>query len=512
MNAALLTLLVGIVCTGLFVRSRSKTRHLPLPPGPKPLPLVGNVLDIPLKQMWLAATGWAKQYGDVVYVHVFGVALVFLNTTDAAFDLMEKRGAIYSDKPRLVMTGELCGCESMVAFTRYGDKMRRYRRLFQRAFGPASIKTYFPLLEMESAPFLRRLITTPTRYNEHIRRYAGSLVLNVVYGYQVTSNNDPNLGLAEECVDLLANRIASGGGIWPVDVMPFLQYMPDWMPGSGFLRNARIWKAKMQEFVDKPYEYVKDQMAKGTAVPSFCSTLLEQDGKSVDEQAENDIKWAANSMYSAAGDTTIAAISHFILAMVQHPEVLLKAQQEIDTVIGRDRLPSCNDRPNLPYVEAILHECLRWGVPVPLGLPHRLMEDDVYRDMYIPQGALVFANIWAMLRDEKLYPNPDAFYPERFLEKVDEVTERKRDPRNYVFGFGRRRCPGNHLADASTWLLIACMCATLDISKAVDDHGNVIEPDVKFENSVFRGPSPFVCDIRPRSEQALRLISQDATE
>ncbi|KZT03629.1 cytochrome P450 [Laetiporus sulphureus 93-53] len=116
-----------------------------------------------------------------------------------------------------------------------------------------------------------------------------------------------------------------------------------------------------------------------------------------------------------------------------------------------------------------------------------------------------------MIRDPKLFPNPEEFIPERYLETVDEHTARRRDPRNYVFGFGRRRCPGNHLAESSLWIVMASMVATLDMKKAVDAQGNVIEPTISFENSVFRTPSPFKCDIRPRSEQALRLVRQ-ATE
>ncbi|KAI0946484.1 hypothetical protein AcW1_009934 [Taiwanofungus camphoratus] len=206
----------------------------------------------------------------------------------------------------------------------------------------------------------------------------------------------------------------------------------------------------------------------------------------------------------------MTTIDHFILAMLLRPEVLAKAQKEIDSVVGPGRLPTFGDRPSLPYIECVMSECLRWGVPVPLGLPHRLMEDDVYNGMHLPKGTLVFANIWNMCRNEELFPNADAFYPERYLEQVDELTAKKRDPRNYVFGFGRRRCPGMHLIESSLWIVMASMIATFDISKAVDEHGNMIEPEIVFDNAVFRTPKPFKFDIRPRSEQALKVIRQTA--
>ncbi|KAJ3507384.1 hypothetical protein NLJ89_g6331 [Agrocybe chaxingu] len=237
------------------------------------------------------------------------------------------------------------------------------------------------------------------------------------------------------------------------------------------------------------------------------------------EEFEFDLKWAANSMYSGSIDTTITTISHFLLAMLAHPGAQSRAQAEIDSVVGGERLPSFEDRERLPFVEAVYREVLRWGVPVPLNLPHRLMEDDVYKGMFIPKGSMVFGNIWAMLRNEALYPEPDAFKPERFLadleekhEKTEEEREmeRRRDPKRYVFGFGRRQCPGMNLVDSSIWLVIACMLATLDVSKAVDERGNVLEPEVKFENPIFRVPSAFKCDIRPRNARALELIREGA--
>ncbi|KAH7890271.1 cytochrome P450 [Phlebopus sp. FC_14] len=516
MTSTLHALVLASVVYVVYKQVTKPKAPAPYPPGPKPLPVLGNIRDLTAKELWLVAEKWAKEYGRITYLHVCGQGLVFLNTPEAAFELLDKRGAIYSDKPHLVMAGELCGCENMVAFTPYGERSRRQRKLMQTALGPSSIKTYQPLLELETKPFLKRLLADPLSYQDHIRRYAGGLTLLVVYGHQVQSNDDAFLRLAEECVSLLSNRIASGGGIWPVDVFPSLRHLPSWFPGASFKRNAAMWKKKMEEFVDKPYEFVLDEMGKGTARSSFVSVLLDTQEKDkdakVDAQHDFDVRWTANSMYSASIDTTIATISHFILAMVQNPKYLKRAQAEIDAVVGQNRLPGCDDREALPYCDAIFTETLRWGVPVPLSLPHRLTEDDIYDGMFVPKGSLVFGNIWAILRDENLYAEPHSFRPERFLEPpADEMTERRRDPRPYVFGFGRRRCPGANLVESSAWLLMVSMIATLDIGKATDDLGREVDPEIVFDNAVFRTPNPFKCSIRPRSDQALGLLMHDVT-
>ncbi|KAF8727211.1 hypothetical protein AX14_007483 [Amanita brunnescens Koide BX004] len=492
--------LAGLLVALFIWLRKSKASTASLPPGPKPLPLVGNIKDLTSKELWLPATRWAKQYGDVVYLHIFGQGLVFLSSPEAASDLMDKRGAIYSDKPPLVMAGELCNCKNMVAFTRYGDQSKRQRKILHKALGAPAISTYYPLIMTATSAFLRRLIADPLNYMKITRRYSGGLTLLVIYGYEAVSENDEFLEQGEDSLDLLANEVASGGGIWPVDVFPFLQHLPHFLPGMSFKRKAAKWRAQLEEFVDKPYEYVKNAMKSGDYKSSFMSTMLEDQAGNVRPEFEFDLKWTGNSMYGGSLDTMTTAISHFLLEIMAHPEVLEKAQKEIDTAVGSDRLPTFEDRPRLPYVEAVLQELWRWSVSVPL--------DDVYRGMHIPKGSLIFTNLWAITRNENLYPDPFKFDPGRFMGSHEEVLKRRKNIRVNVFGFGRRQCPGLHLADSSIWLLIACMMATLSIKKPVDENGKVIEPVHTFDNSIFRTPTPFKCDIRPRSEKALILIKQ----
>ncbi|KAF8169142.1 cytochrome P450 [Mycena galopus ATCC 62051] len=501
-----LWVVAAVLALWFICRRKFKAQAGPLPPGPTPVPFLGNVRDLTAKELWLTATKWAKQFGDVVHLHVLGQRLVFLSSAEATMDLLDKKGSIYGDKPPLVMIGELCSCEPTVAFTRLGDQSRRQCKLINQALGVQVIPSYHLLMEKETLSFIRRLVADPSNYIRHTRRYAGGLTLSVVYGYEALETNDKFLNLGEECVDILANKVASGGGIWPVDIFPVLKHLPTWAPGSGFLIKAAEWKAKMTEFIDEPYNFVKASLKTGNHAPSFCSMLLEDEEKRT-PQFEFDLKNTASSMYSGSLDTTITVFCHFLLAMVLYPEVLAKAQKEIDSVVGRDRLPTFSDRSSLPFVDALLSETYRWGVPLPINLPHRLMEDDVYHSMFIPKGSLIFGNIWAITRDEKLFPNASSFLPERYMEKVDPVLARKLDPRTYVFGFGRRRCPGVHLVESSVWLLITTVLATLNISKAKDGFGNPIELKVDFNNAVFRMPDKFQCDIRPCSEHVLRVLA-----
>ena len=113
-----------------------------------------------------------------------------------------------------------------------------------------------------------------------------------------------------------------------------------------------------------------------------------------------------------------------------------------------------------------------------------------------------------MTRDPTIFPNPDTFDPNRYLEPVDEATARLRDPRHYVFGFGRRKCPGQFMIDASLWIALASMIAAFDVRKAKDEFGKEVEPEVVYDNSVFSTMKPFRYEIAPRSAQAVRVVRE----
>jgi len=201
----------------------------------------------------------------------------------------------------------------------------------------------------------------------------------------------------------------------------------------------------------------------------------------------------------------MTVLTTFVLAMVLHPEVYKKAQAEIDRVIVDSRLPDFEDRHSLPYLECVLKEVYRWNPPGGLGVPHRLMEDDTYRGYHLPAGSMVVSNIWSIGRDPEVYSEPDIFRPERF-EEMDVQTASDKDPRKFIFGFGRRICPGRYLADGSIFMAIANIVATMDIRKARDAAGQEITPSAEFKSGIVSRPRSFMCDISPRSAKTAEMV------
>ena len=215
----------------------------------------------------------------------------------------------------------------------------------------------------------------------------------------------------------------------------------------------------------------------------------------------------------------------FFLAMMVFPDVQKKAQEEIDRVIGSDRLPLTADRDKLPYIEAILKETHRWHQVLPMCVPHASTEEDECRGYRIPKGAVLIANNWYVaqppgfrcltnmnrlfMHDPNVYPDPMAFRPERHLDMPGHKAEP--NPRNFIFGYGRRICPGRFVADNALFITIAQSLAVFNIEKPYDkERGQVIEPRIEFESGAISHPLPYKASVKPRSERHEILIK--ATE
>jgi cytochrome P450 len=474
-----------------------------LPPGPKKWPLLGNILDMPTTKEWLTFAQWGQIYGDISSVTVLGRPLIILNSAKVAVDMLEKKSSKYSDRPVLPMGGELVGWKNTLVLVPYGDRFKEYRKYFHQLIGSRQSMTQFlPAEEQETHIFLQNVLHKPADLAAHVRRTAGAIILRISHGYELQGDNDPFVDLADKATEQFS--LSTAPGAFLVDFMPFLKYVPAWVPGAGFQRIAKAWSDTLNEMVDMPYNFVKQQIAAGTAPPSFTANLL--GNKMLSQEEEFNIKWSAASLYSGGADTTVSAIYSLFLALTLFPEVQKKAQAEIDAVVGNDRLPKFSDRSRLPYIDALAKEVLRWNVVVPLAVAHRVQAEDTHEGYLIPKGALVIPNIWQMLRDPRAYPNPSKFDPERYI--ASEGREPQQDPRTIAFGFGRRICPGLHLADASLFISCAMSLAVFSTSKAVEN-GVEITPVLDNTPGTISHPMPYKCSIKPRSAKAIQLIQQD---
>ncbi|KAH9929005.1 cytochrome P450 [Epithele typhae] len=501
---AALTALTPIVIFAVWSSLRPKRSY---PPGPPPAFLVGNLKDIPSGghewEQWVAL---AKKYAtDVLYLRVLGADIVVISSFEAARELLDKRGAIYSSRPRMVLIKEVMDWAWNLVLMDYGPTFQAYRKVVQSEFTPAVVADkHRAVIQREVATLLGRLLVSPQKLVRHIKLMSGGVIMDISYGHRVLSERDEYVALA------VAMRENADGqpGTSIVDVFPPLKYVPAWFPGAGFKRNALIGAQLSRDMRDKPYNAAKRQMVEGTAAPSLATRLLSQHGlETAGVERDEFIKNCCGVVYSAGADTTATALTNFALAMTLYPDLQRRAQDELDGVVGRDRLPTMEDRKRLPYVNNLVKEVLRWKVVTNLGVPHSTTSDDTYEGGYIPKNTTVIANIYAMLHDESVYASPETFNPDRYVPSAENPSGEP-DPARAVFGFGRRICPGRFFADESVWLAVASVLHVFTLSVPA----TAGKSHVRWCSGLVNEPSPFPFEIQPRFEDAREVIARAESE
>ncbi|KAJ6477618.1 putative monooxygenase [Mycena sanguinolenta] len=491
------TILVGAVVAVGYVLWKSAPRKNNVPPGPRRWPLIGSVLEMPRTYQWETFSKWAKTYGNIVYVDALGQPLFIINSEKVAIDLLDKRSSIYSDRPSFV-TAEGLGLQS------YNENWRQQRKIIAQDFSPNGVTRYYPLQERESRKLAHGLLNDPSTLTSQTQLRVGVIIFRIVYGYLVTDENDPFLTAALKKMEIFSKSTTPGA--WAVDFLPILKYIPIWLPGSGFLRIAKQWRKITKDAVWDPYLWCKNNLATGTVLlPNLCAEYLAEVDGTLSEEQEDRLAWAAASVLGGGLDTNTSSILTFFRAMILNLSAQRKAQEEIDTVIGPDWLPVIQDRASLPYVRGLITEVFRWQPAAPLGFPRKLSQDDIYNGIHFPKGSVMIPNAWHMLHDPEVYPNPMEFNPDRYRgldSEMDKVT-------NISFGFGRRVCVGKYFAEGTLFALAATVLATCEILPIRDNEGNAVLPDISYtpESGTIGFPSPFDCDIKCRSQQALDLLA-----
>ncbi|KAF8885367.1 cytochrome P450 [Infundibulicybe gibba] len=416
----------------------------------------------------------------------------------------EKRSALYSSRPRYPMINELMRWAWLFAFMPYGDYWRSHRRLFHQEFHPTAAIRYQPQEMRVTREMLQRLLDTPDDFMIHLRHMAGAITMSIGYGINVLPENDPYIYTAEKAIYGLVE--AAVPGTFLVDSIPLLKYVPEWMPGASFKRKAREWHEHATKMIEAPFAVIQRTIACGVAPePSFISYCLANIDKTGDiEYQERIIQETAANLYTAGSDTTVSALNTFVLAMVCFPQAQAKAQEELDRVLAPGHLPDFDDEASLPYLAALVKEVLRWQPVTPIAIPHYLGTDDIYKGYRLPADSVVIGNAWSAESQREMYPDPHNFYPDRFL-KDGKLDPNIRDP-TAVFGFGRRLCPGRHMAISSLWIAAASILATFSLEKAIDEDGYMIEPSQEYHSALICHPLPFKCTIKPRSRETEALV------
>ncbi|KAJ8701291.1 hypothetical protein PTI98_000095 [Pleurotus ostreatus] len=484
LSGLIVSLAFSFAILGYFGKKYRQT--LPLPPGPKRYPIIGN-WDVPTRDQWIVYNRLAKEHNsDIIYLRPFGTSVIVLNSFAVTTDLLERRSYLSSSRPKATMLTEVMGWKSMFGVQPYGQEWRDRRRVFWQEFHPEHGRRHHrPVQHHYSRELVQRLHHSPFEFQAHIRHTIGASVLTSVYGLDVQGKDDYYITLADKALKYLD---VSFVGNYLVDIFPILKHVPRWMPGASFQTTGENAIRALNLLIEVPYSETCKLLAEGRGESTFVRRALSRGVIPGGRQGENVIKEAAAMAYIGANESTQFPMTIFFAIMAHNPDVQVKAQEELDQ-----------------YLDHLMLETLRWEPMGPLGLAHGLVSDDEFRGYYLPKGSIVFYNVWAMLRDEILFPEPDKFNPSRFL-KDGLIDTQLKDRVMSSFGFGRRICPGRYFAMDTLWLSMASILSVYTIGKPVDESGRKVDIALKYKAGLNRHVLPFECSIKPRSREAEELI------
>ncbi|KAL0569645.1 hypothetical protein V5O48_012314 [Marasmius crinis-equi] len=395
---------VALAATILYFLWGKRPAKLPYPPGPPPRLITGNLYDVPKSKAWKTYHEWSKTYGSgLVHYQVNSQHTVIINTKELSDRMLEKRSRIYSDRPYIPMV-DLLGWAHINAgnivkyrVTAHTEPRMRMRVSWRTPTPGASTdeasRTYNAIQSSKNSEFISNLREDPANFLAHIRTrstlpsggLAAAVILATLYGYDISPTDDYFVDLAEKAVGTLVLLVTPAAAM--VNLFPILRRLPPWLPIFEFQKSVAISRELVNQMIEVPYEYVRSSMRAGTAKPSLLSKFLKQnDANGGDKDQESIIKAVSATGYGAGADTTVSVMETFFLAMGMHPDVQKKAQEGLDTVFGRGETPGYEECRNLPYIEAVFRETLRWSPPLPAGVFRAAFTDDVVDGYYIPKG------------------------------------------------------------------------------------------------------------------------------
>lgn len=364
---------------------------------------------------------------------------------------------------------------------------------------------------LENRQMLYEMLISPERLLYNIRRYSNALTTTMVFGWRTHTYEDEKMQQLFDGFSEFA-EINQTGTAGLVDFFPWLRKLPGFVIKTQNV--AKEMHKKEKALYLSHWLKAKKEVQSGKINPCFCqklATAQKADGFSDDQAA-----YISGTLLEAGSDTTSSTLYAFVQAMLLFPEAQKKAQEEIDRVVGPDRMPTMDDEASLPYVRACMKETLRWMPTTILGaVPHAVTQDDWYEGYLIPKNAGVLNNVWAINMDPKRHPDPRTFRPERYDGDTQSLADAAANPDasardQFTFGAGRRICPGMHVAERSLFLGMSRFLWAFDVEPALDEHNNPILPD---HNKLTQGfvcmPEEYPCKIKPRSQaKADRVTSE----
>ncbi|XP_046554014.1 cytochrome P450 1A5-like [Haliotis rubra] len=439
-------MLVLAVTVMVYFMTRKRYK---LPPGPRGLLLLGNILAIQNKSLFRMLIQLEKKYGPVITLNLGPIRTVFLNNLEVVQEAYVGKSVDFAGRPQTFSGLAFTEGGKDIAFTDYGPTWQLHRKLALRA-----LKHY-----MKG----ERFQDTITEVMEAVTVEMGTETgLFDIYSYinprhlqhhQFSSDNEEFLNVCK-ALDIFSQETGNG---FAEDVFPPLRLYP-----TAKFRKFMKLNDEMLDFMYKRINAHRETFI-ADAQRDFTDAMLiaqkeaeeEEDQELLEQITNTHLGQTVSDVFGAGLDTSRQTLYWTVQYLAAYPEVQAKLHAEVDRVLGERRVPMLSERHKLPYTEAVLYESMRKGTVAPLSLPHSTTCDTTVAGYEIPKGTMVFANIFAIHHDPRHWKEPEVFNPERFLDDSGRFAPKSESW--MPFSVGKRACMAEALAKPELHVVLASL-------------------------------------------------------
>ncbi|KAK3688655.1 cytochrome P450 [Podospora appendiculata] len=317
----------------------------------------------------------------------------------------------------------------------------------------------------------------------HTKRTSNSIIMSLVFGVRTESDQTPHMKELYSVMDKWSE---------------IMELFPESWLGN-WVQRSRDVGTRMKKLYSSPQTVVLDQQDKLGLTA-------------------NQLDFIGGVLMEGGSDTVSTMMLVIIQALALNPDIQKRAQAEIDSVCPDSASPTWAHYAQLPYITMIIKKAIRWRRVTPLAFPHALSQDDIVDNKFLPAGTTVLLNVWGLHHDEARFPNPDKFDPDRFARQTKLAAEYAASPDydnrdHYLYGAGRRICPGIHLAEREMFLGAAKLLWGFDFAQQRDAQGRLVpidtDPLTGYTEGFLVCPKAFACRVTPRSEARAATIRRE---
>ncbi|XP_073934820.1 cytochrome P450 2C19-like isoform X1 [Castor canadensis] len=457
-----LVLVFGVFCLLLLSFWRQNSGRGKLPPGPAPLPIIGNILQLDVKDISKSFTSFSKVYGPVFTLYLGMKPAVVLHGYEAVKEALVDNGEEFSGRGKLAIPEKTNkGLGILFSNGKHWKEMRRFSLMTLRNFGMGK-RSIEDRVQEEARCLVEELKKTngsPCDPTFILGCAPCNVICSIIFQNRFDYNDQSFLTIMRRFNE--NTRIMSSPWIQICNVFPaFLDF-----PGSHnrLIKNVSQMRTYVLEKI-KEHQASLDINNPRDFIDCFLIKMEQEKHNQESVFTYENLLTTVSDLFAAGTETTSTTLRYGLLLLMKHPDVTAEVQKEIKRVIGRDRIPCMQDKSHMPYTDAVLHEIQRHFDLVPNSLPHSVTCDIKFRNYIIPKGTTILPSLSSVLHDNKEFPNPEKFDPHHFL---DDHGNFKKSDFFIVFSAGKRSCMGEGLARMELFLFLTTILQHFNLKSTV---------------------------------------------